>query len=111
METIPLSLSQAILATILTTFIVLAERAFPFALFSKHEVPSIIRFIEKYIPPMIMAALLVYCLKDINFSKSVNFIPEIAGIFVTAILYLWKHNSLLSIFGATAIYMILIRIL
>ena len=97
----------------LVTFL---ERAFPFILFSRKNPPKVINFIEKYIPPMVMAALLFYCLKDISFIKESGidlkgFLPYMIGIISTIILHIWKRNSLISIFGGTVIYMILIRIL
>lgn len=111
-----LSISEVILAVFSTGLVILFERAFPFILFSRKNPPKIINFIEKYIPPMVMAALLFYCIKDINFISESHlnpsgFIPYIVGITITIILHLWKRNSLLSIFGGTGIYMILIRIL
>lgn len=100
--------------------VIIAERAFPFILFSKKNPPKIILFIEKYIPPMVMAALLFYCLKDINFVTTENnvpaidiigFVPYIASVGATIFLHLWKRNSLISIFGGTVLYMLLIRFL
>lgn len=115
-----LSIYLAVLATFCSGVIIFLERAFPFALFSRRNPPAIIRFIEKYIPPMVMAALLFYCLKDISFFIKVDnitttnlrgFLPYISGVFVTVVLHLWKKNSLLSICSGTVIYMILIRVL
>lgn len=108
-----LSINQALVATLLSAAVILAERAFPFLLFSKHEPPKIIRFIEKYIPPMVMSALFIYCLKDMDFTLpgGAGYVPYIAGIAVTLLTYIWKHNPLVSIFGGTGIYMILTRIL
>lgn len=115
-----LNLTQVLTAIFCTALVILLERAFPFILFSKKNPPAVIRFIEKYIPPMVMAALLFYCIKDINFVKAVNeitaidykgFVPYIISIGATIGLHLWKRNSLISIFGGTAIYMVLIRVL
>lgn len=115
-----LNLTQTFIAIFCTAIVILLERAFPFILFSKKNPPVVIRFIEKYIPPMVMAALLFYCIKDINFVSIINevktvdwkgFIPYIFSVAITIGLHLWKRNSLISIFGGTIIYMILIRIL
>ena len=106
-----ISVSATIIATLCSALIIFSERAFPFVLFSKKEPPAIIKFIEKYIPPMVMAALLIYCLKDINFQNK-TFIPiEFISLTVTIALHLWKHNSLISIFSGTAIYMLLQNLL
>lgn len=106
-----LTLTQAIIATLCITLVILAERAFPFILFTKKEPPALIRFIEKYIPPMVMGALVIYCLKDIQVGTVGSIVPNLAGILVTFIVYKWKHNSLVAIFGGTILYMILIRVL
>lgn len=111
-------ITNALIAVICTALVILFERAFPFLLFSRNKPPRIITFIEKYIPPMVMAALLFYCLKDINFVTATEsaidfkgFVPYLLGVGSTIGLHLWKRNSLVSIFGGTLIYMILIRIL
>lgn len=111
-----LSLQEALIATLFIMLVTILERAFPFILFSRKNPPKIIRFIEKYIPPMVMAALLFYCIKDISFVFNGNvdlkgFLPYAIGIGATIALHIWKRNSLISIFGGTGIYMILIRIL
>lgn len=107
----PLSLKMAILATICIALVILFERAFSFILFSKKEPPAFIRFIEKYIPPMVMAALVVYCLKDFQFTTVHGSIPTVAGIVITTVAYKWKHNSLVAIFGGTIVYMVLMRVI
>jgi len=106
------SILMALITTFITGLIIFLERAFPFLIFSRRQPPAIIRFIEKYIPPMVMAALVIYCLKDINFKgESVEFLPYLAGTVITVALHLWKHNTLLSIFTGTAAYMILLKFL
>ena len=126
-----LPINKVLIAVFLSALIIFLERGFPFFLFSKRQPPAIIRFIEKYIPPMVMAALVCYCLKDISFvttaltapagatapasaTSTVNlagFIPSLAGLAVTITLHLLRRNSLISIFGGTAVYMVLIRLL
>ncbi len=102
-----LTIIQALIATMCCTIVIFCERAFPFVLFSKKEPPKIIKFIEKYIPPMVMAALLLYCLKDIKITTAPFGLAHIIALGITTALHLWKHNSLISIFGGTAVFMIL----
>lgn len=106
-----LTLIQAIIATFVSAAVIFALRAFPFVLFSKREPPKVLRFIEKYIPPMVMAVLLVYCFKGVNFMSKPFGIPEIVALSFTVVIHLWKKNSMISIFGGTIIFMILSRIL
>jgi branched-subunit amino acid transport protein AzlD len=56
---------------------------------------------------MVMAVLVVYCLKDISWNVWPSGIREIAALAVVTALHLWKKNAMLSIFGGTAFFMIL----
>lgn len=102
-----LSLSAALIASVFTALLLFLLRAFPFLVFSKKEPPAIIRFVEKYIPSMIIAILIVYCLKDLQLQAAPFGLPSFVGIGATIFLHLWKNNSMLSIFGGTIIYMVL----
>lgn len=106
----PLTLNQALIATLVSTLVIFATRAFPFILFSKRKPPAIIQFIEKYIPPMVMAVLLVYCFKDLQFVPGQFDFSSLIALAATILLHIWKGNSMISIFGGTIIYMILIRL-
>jgi branched-subunit amino acid transport protein AzlD len=99
---------EALVAVVLFALIILATRAFPFVLFSRREPPRAIRFVEKYIPPMVMAILVVYCLKDIRWESWPSGIRELAALGLVTALHIWKKNAMLSIFGGTAFYMILL---
>lgn len=102
-----LTLSSALIATVVSALVIFATRLFPFALFSSREPPELLRFIEKYIPPMIMAILLVYCFNGVSFSSAPYGVPHLVALAVTVVTYLWKGNSMVSIFGGTIVFMIL----
>lgn len=101
----------AAISVILSGLIIFLERAFPFLLFSKKEPPALIKFIERFIPPMVITALLVYCLKDLSLTQRQNFVPAISALTLTILLHIWKRNSLISIFSGTILYMVLIKII
>ena len=103
--------SKAVLVSLLIGLIVFAERLFPFALFSKRQPGKLIHIFERYIPPLVMLGLLIYSLRDLRFSSLTHWLPQISAITFTIATYLWKKNTLISIFGGTIIYMILIRVL
>ncbi len=103
--------SKAVIVSLLIGLIVFGERLFPFAIFSKRKPGKLIHIFERYIPPLVMIGLLIYSLRDVRFSSLVQWVPQISAITFTIVTYLWKKNSLVSIFGATIIYMILIRIM
>ena len=109
-----LTLSEALIATLVTAALMYLLRAFPFILFSRKKPPKVLSFIEKYIPAMVIGVLIVYCLDDpkyMTFSSSPWGIPAIAGVLLTIILHLWKGNSMISIFGGTILFMVLERLL
>ena len=67
------------------------------------------QYLGKYLPPVIMGTLIVYCFKNVNFLAFPNGIAELVSVAVTAGLHIWKKNTLLSIGAGTVCYMILIR--
>ena len=85
------------------------ERALPFLIFHGKEVPSVVKYLGKVLPMAIMATLIIYCIKGISFAAPVSWAPYLIACGVTVALHLWKSNTLLSIFGGTACYMILIQ--
>lgn len=106
-----MSLTNVIISVLLIALIIFAERLFPFVVFSNKTPGNLIHFFEKYIPPFVMLGLLIYSIRSIRFSHLVLWVPHLSGIVFTVLTYLWKKNTLISIFGGTIIYMILIRVL
>lgn len=105
------SLGTALAATFICGFIIFFERAFSFILFSKKEPPPLIGFIEKYIPSMIIAILLTYCMKDVQFSSFPYGLPSFVALAFAVAMNLTVKNSMVSIFGSTAVFMILTAIM
>ena len=103
--------SKAVIVSLLIGLIVFGERLFPFAIFSKRKPGKLIHIFERYIPPIVMLGLLIYSLRDVRFASFAQWVPQISAITFTIVTYLWKKNSLVSIFGGTIIYMILVRAL
>ncbi len=96
-----------IVAAAVCTF---ATRLFPFALFGgKKEVPKFIKYLGDALPVAILGILIVYCLKDFE-NGDINYIlPQIICVALTALIHLWKRNTLLSIAVGTIAYMLLIH--
>ena len=93
--------SKALFASFLIGLIIFCERLFPFAVFSKRKPGKLIHIFERYIPPVVMIGLLIYSLRDVRFTTLTQWVPQITAITFTIVTYLWKKNSLLSIFGGT----------
>ena len=100
---------------ILTVILVMAvvtllTRALPFFLFDRGgEPPKGICYLGNVLPPAMMALLVVYCLRNVDLTAGSHGLPELMGVAAAAGLHLWKGNTLLSIFGATALYMVLVQ--
>lgn len=89
----------------------LITRALPFVIFGrKREVPQVIRYLGRVLPPAIMAILVVYCMKGVNFWGTSHGLPEMLASLTVVLLHLWKRNTLLSIGVGTICYMLLIQL-
>lgn len=97
--------SVAVMAVV--TFL---TRALPFLLFDRGDrPPRIVLYLGRVLPPAIIAMLIVYCLKGISFSAPAGWVPAVLASVTAVVLHLWKENDLLSIFGATVLYMVLVQ--
>ena len=102
---------NTLLIIIVVAVFTLMTRALPFMIFGgKREVPKVIRYLGNVLPPAIMAVLVVYCMKNVNFKSINNFVPELIAALVVIGLHLWKRNTLLSIGLGTVCYMVLVQI-
>ena len=89
----------------------LFTRALPFLLFDRRgrEIPPVILYLGRVLPPAIMAMLVVYCLKDVSFRTLSGWLPAALAAAAVAVLHRWRHNTLLSIFGGVLLYMALVQ--
>ena len=85
-------------------------RALPFLLFGRgKQAPRVILYLGKYLPPAVIAMLIVYCLKGVSFSSPAGWAPSLIAAAAVIALHLWKKNNLLSILGGTLLYMVLVQ--
>ncbi len=84
-------------------------RWFPFLLFSKRKAPRRLLEGAKLIPGAAMMALVVYSMPhNLNFSEAATWLPWAGAAIVIILHQLFKH-PLISIFGGTGIYMLLVN--
>ena len=101
---------QALFIVLICSAVTLALRALPFVFFGgKGGVPPRIARLGRMLPPAIMAALVVYCLKGVPFGSFADGAYQLVAGAVVVLVHLWKRNTLLSIAVGTAAYMLLIR--
>ena len=91
--------------------VTLFTRALPFAVFGgRRGMPAPVKLLGGVLPAGIIAILVVYCLTALPAAGGAECLFQFAALAVVAALHLWRHNTLLSIFGGTAVYMLLIRL-
>jgi branched-subunit amino acid transport protein AzlD len=99
---------------ILTVALVTAAlRLLPVLLLGRQgrKIPEGVLYLSRTMPAAIVGLLVVYSLKFTQITVSPFGIPQAAGLAVAVLLQYWKRNTLLSVFAATAIYMVLIRVM
>jgi branched-subunit amino acid transport protein AzlD len=115
---------EALLLTVVMGAVIFFCRFFPFLFFGKgmsangrdgEDKPSartaFLGFVEKTVPPAAMTVLAFNALAGPIKAGSGGAISVLAASVFTALLHLWRRNPLVSIFGGTALYMILERII
>ena len=90
--------------------VTMALRFLPFIIFrGDRETPAYIAYLGKVLPFAIMGMLVVFCLKGVSLTAAPYGLPEFLACGAVAALHVWKRNTLLSIAGGTALYMILVQ--
>ena len=102
---------QALWIVLICAGVTFALRAMPFIFFGgKGGVPPKIASLGALLPPAIMAALVVYCLKSVPYGTFVDGAKQLLAGAVVVAVHLYRRNTLLSIAVGTAAYMLLIRV-
>lgn len=113
-----LNISEALVSTFVMGGVIFFCRVFPFLFFrasgdtqGSPRFAPFLAFVEKVVPPVAMTVLAFNALSAPLKADPQGGIPALLAAAFTALVHLWKRNSLISIFGGTALYMILLRIL
>lgn len=87
-------------------------RFIPFLVFGgKRKTPEIINYLGKVLPCAIMGMLVVFCLKGVAPTVYPYGLPELIACIIVVALHVWKRNTLLSIVGGTACYMVMVQLI
>lgn len=89
--------------------ITIVLRFLPFLIFGKRKTSPYMSYLGKVLPYAIMGMLVVFCLKKVSPLQYPHGLPELISCGVVVFLYLWKRQTLLSIIGGTACYMLLVQ--
>jgi len=103
--------TYAVITVLTAGIITFLIRLFPFVLMAKfkNKMPDSIVYLGNILPQAAIAILLIYCLKDINFTSAAAFLPQAIALAFAVILHLYKKNFILSIAVSTAVYMVLVQ--
>ena len=97
--------SVAVMAVV--TFL---TRALPFLLFGRGgEPPRVVLYLGRFLPPAVIAMLIVYCYRNISFAAPGGWAPGLIAGAAVVLLHVWKKNNMLSIVGGTILYMVLVQ--
>jgi branched-subunit amino acid transport protein AzlD len=102
---------QMLLTLLISAGVTVLLRALPFLIYrGSRRPPAFITWLGAQLPRAVMAMLVVYCLKDGSFTSSAGWVPALCAAAATAALHVWKRQTILSIAGGTALYMLLLRL-
>ena len=106
----PLSVKDTLIIVAVAAACTFATRLVPFVLFSgKKEPPKFVRYLGGVLPVAIIGVLIVYGVGDVRDSGIYDLIPKLIAVAATALVHLWKRNTLLSIAVGTIGYMLMIN--
>jgi len=107
------SVSEALFLSLVMAAVVFFCRVFPFLFFREKTGASaaFLDFVEKTVPPVAMTVLAFNALTGPAMVNPGEIIPKLAATAFTVIVHLWRRNPLISIFGGTAVFMVLQRII
>lgn len=114
-------IGESLLLTVVMGAVIFFCRAFPFLFFQgkggdegKGEKSGgravFLNFVEKTVPPAAMTVLACNSLAGPIHENIRESVPVLAAAAFTALVHIWRRNPLISIFGGTALYMILERL-
>jgi branched-subunit amino acid transport protein AzlD len=105
-----ISVTHSIAIIAVAAVCTMATRWAPFLLFGgKRRTPECVEYLGRALPAAIIAVLVVYCLKSVSFAAPAGWAPQLIAVAVVVLLHVLRGNTLLSIAGGTACYMLLIR--
>ncbi len=102
---------HALLQVLVMAAVIAFTRFLPFLAFPEgKKTPRVITYLGSVLPYAIIGMLVVYCFKGVSVVTYPWGLPElIAAVFVAGI-HVLLRNTLVSVFGGVAVYMILVQL-
>lgn len=101
---------HSVLLIAVIAVVTICIRFLPFWIFKKEKkTPEYVTYLGKVLPYAIMGMLVVFCLKGVSVIEAPHGIPELLACLLVIGLHVWKRNTVFSILGGTACYMVLVQ--
>lgn len=105
-----MTLTQLLITIAMVSLGTIITRFLPFILFpAGRTTPKYIQYLGRVLPPAALGLLVIYCLKDVDFTGAAHGLPELIAMALVTALHFWKKNTLLSIAAGTVCYMALVQ--
>lgn len=106
----PVSVGKSLAIIFAVSVTIFFTRVIPFLFFPKgKEIPPVIQYLGKVLPPAVIGMLVIYCLKGVSFAAVPQWAPALIASAVVVLLHVWKRNNMLSIGVGTVLYMFLVQ--
>lgn len=106
----PVSVGKSLAIIFAVSVTIFFTRVIPFLFFPKgKEIPPVIQYLGKVLPPAVIGMLVIYCLKGVSFAVVSQWAPALIASAVVVLLHVWKRNNMLSIGVGTVLYMFLVQ--
>lgn len=106
----PVSVGRSMIIILTVGGTIFFTRLIPFLFFPKgKEIPPMVQYLGKVLPPAVIGMLVIYCLKSVHVLAYPYGLPEFIAVAVVILLHAWKRNNLLSIGTGTVLYMFLVQ--
>ena len=100
-----------LLQVLIMAAVIAFTRFLPFLAFPEgRKRPKIITYLGGVLPYAIIGMLVVYCFKGVSVLRYPWGLPELAAAVFVAGTYVWLRNTLVSVFGGVAVYMLLVQL-
>lgn len=105
-----MTLIQEIITIALCVAGTMLTRFLPFLIFGgKRQTPKYVQYLGKMLPGAVFSMLVVYCLRNVEFTRGSYGLPEVISIVLTVLLHLKWRKMLVSIAAGTVCYMVLVQ--
>ena len=102
---------HALLQVLVMAAVIAFTRFLPFLAFPEgRKTPKVITYLGNVLPYAIIGMLVVYCFKGVSVLRYPWGLPELAAAVFVAGTYVWLRNTLISVFGGVAVYMLLVQL-